>query len=76
MPDIVVHAPDGGTIPGSLCQEPTGDVSLHEREVTCPDCLDTLEESDRTFGQLAEPIQDFWNPNRWHQTKARDKESL
>jgi hypothetical protein len=25
-----IHAPDGGSIPGSLCEEPTGDVSTFE----------------------------------------------
>lgn len=52
----VIHAPDGAMIPGSLCQEPTGDVSTFECDVDCSDCLDLLEESDRTFAQLARPL--------------------
>lgn len=32
------HAPDGGSIPGALCEEPTGDVSIRENEVDCPEC--------------------------------------
>lgn len=51
------HAPDGGSIPGSLCQEPTGDVTTTERDVDCPDCLDLLDSSDRTFTQLAEQLE-------------------
>ena len=39
----VIHAPDGAMIPGSLCQEPTGDVSTFECDVDCADCLDLLE---------------------------------
>ncbi|SHX98371.1 Uncharacterised protein [Mycobacteroides abscessus subsp. abscessus] len=61
MSRIVVHAPDGGWIPGSLCQEPTGDLSIYEADVTCLDCLDVLEESNQTFGDLAKPAQEVWN---------------
>lgn len=53
----VIHAPDGGSIPGSLCQEPTGDVSTLERDVDCPECLDQLEDSERTFAQLARTLE-------------------
>jgi hypothetical protein len=55
----VIHAPDGATIPGSLCEEPTGDVSTFESDVDCPECLDRLEESERTFDQLARPLKDL-----------------
>lgn len=44
----VTHAPDGGAIPGPLCEEPTGDVSTFENDVDCPECLDRLEMSERT----------------------------
>jgi hypothetical protein len=43
-----VHAIDGGALRGALCEEPTGDSTDREREVTCPDCLDQLEETDWT----------------------------
>lgn len=52
----VTHAPDGGTIPGSLCEEPTGDVSEFEHDVDCPECLDRLELSERPFDQLARAL--------------------
>ncbi|MDM3927857.1 MULTISPECIES: hypothetical protein [Mycobacterium avium complex (MAC)] len=55
-----IHAPDGGSIPGALCQEPTGDVSIVEDEVTCSDCLHELDEGERSFVDLALPIKDFW----------------
>lgn len=53
----VIHAPDGAMIPGSLCQEPTGDVSTFECDVDCADCLDLFEESERPFDQLARPLK-------------------
>lgn len=59
MSRIFTHAPDGGSIPGALCEEPTGDVSTLERNVDCPDCLDQLEASPRTFAQLARPLADL-----------------
>ena len=71
MARIVTHAPDGGSIPRALCEEPAGDVSTHEDDVTCLDCLDPVEESDRTFAQLAEPIKDFWNADRWRTQAVR-----
>jgi len=46
-------------------------VSTHEDDVTCLDCLDPVEESDRTFAQLAEPIKDFWNADRWRTQAVR-----
>lgn len=52
----VIHAPDGGAIPGSLCEEPTGDVSTLESDVDCPECLDQLASSERTFDRLARPL--------------------
>lgn len=39
----VVHAPDGGTFGHALCENPQGDVTDDERDVTCGDCLDVLE---------------------------------
>ena len=59
-----IHAPDGGSIPGALCQEPTGDVSIVEDEVTCSDCLYELDEGERSFADLARPIKDFWTVPR------------
>jgi hypothetical protein len=40
-----VHAPDGYTIPGSLCEQ-DGDTTIHQRDVDCPDCLDMMEHAD------------------------------
>ncbi len=55
----VVHAPDGGTIPGSLCEEPTGDATTIESDIDCPDCLDQLERSERSFQNLARPLSEL-----------------
>lgn len=57
-----IHAPDGGSIPGALCQEPTGDVAAAESDVDCPECLDQLEASPKSFDQLAQPLTDVWRP--------------
>lgn len=38
----VLHAPDGGDIPGSLC-EGEGDTVIYRDHVDCPDCLDILD---------------------------------
>lgn len=57
----VIHAPDGGSITGALCQEVTGDVTTAERDVNCGECLDALDRSDRSFGQLAQPLKDLRN---------------
>lgn len=54
---IYVHAPDGGSIPAALCEEPSGDVADQEHGVDCPECLDQLDQETRTFHQLAAPIQ-------------------
>lgn len=56
MPRSVIHAPDGAEIPGALCEEPTGDVTTRECDVDCPECLDCLEVSERSFGELARPL--------------------
>jgi hypothetical protein len=37
-----VHAPDGGMIPGSLCEQ-DGDTTIYRDHVDCPDCLDILD---------------------------------
>ena len=55
----VIHAPDGAAIPGSLCEEPTGDVSTIENDVDCPECLDQLETSEKTFNQLVRTLRDL-----------------
>lgn len=52
----VIHAPDGGSVPGALCQERSGDVTTSEHDVDCGECLDALERSDQTFEQLARPL--------------------
>jgi hypothetical protein len=52
MPDV--HAPDGGIVCGSLCENPTGDTTTLESDVTCGECLDILEELPAgTFEHLA-----------------------
>lgn len=53
------HAPEGGSIPGALCEEPTGDVSTHESDVDCPECLDELAQSGNTFKQLAHHLEEL-----------------
>lgn len=55
----VIHAPDGGSITGALCQEVTGDVTAAERDVNCGECLDALDRSDRSFEQLAQPLNEL-----------------
>jgi hypothetical protein len=40
-----IHAPDGGIVGHSLCQNPAGDVTEYERDVTCPECLSELEQA-------------------------------
>ncbi len=59
MGRIVVHAPDGGSVTGALCQEASGDVTTVERDVDCSDCLDALDRSDRSFEQLAQPLSEL-----------------
>ncbi len=71
MAHKVIHAPDGGSIPHALCEEPTGDVSIRASEVDCPDCLDEIEEGERTFAQLVGPVEDFWSPNRHRPRQVR-----
>ncbi|GAB4987858.1 hypothetical protein MAHJHV61_33220 [Mycobacterium avium subsp. hominissuis] len=39
---IYVHAPDGGGIAGSLCEQ-DGDLTTFRANVTCPDCEDILD---------------------------------
>lgn len=39
----VIHAPDGGMFMHALREEPTGDVSPRERDVTCIDCLNLVD---------------------------------
>lgn len=40
-----IHAPDGGMFGHSLCQEPQGDVTDREQDVTCRDCQDELDDA-------------------------------
>ncbi|OHU12833.1 hypothetical protein BKG75_17630 [Mycobacteroides chelonae] len=70
MAHKVIHAPDGGSIPNALCEEPTGDVSTFESDIDCPECLDGLEEGERTFAQLVRPVEDFWSPDRHRPQRA------
>lgn len=39
-----IHAIDGGMFGHALCEEPTGDSTTYERDVTCVDCLDQIED--------------------------------
>jgi hypothetical protein len=41
-----IHAIDGGMFGHALCEEPTGDTTDYERDVTCGDCLDLLDDLD------------------------------
>lgn len=43
---VKIHAIDGGIFGHALCEEPTGDSTDYERDVTCSDCLDLLEQID------------------------------
>lgn len=45
----VIHAIDSGIFNAALCEEPTGDSSARERDVTCGDCLDLVETADQTL---------------------------
>lgn len=49
-----IHAPDGGGVPGSLCQR-DGDLTAARCEVTCPECDDILdaEFTEGDWGRLA-----------------------
>lgn len=47
-----IHAPDGGIFGHALCEEPTGDTTIWEHDVTCSDCLDLLEVSEQSWAQL------------------------
>lgn len=69
---IHVHAPDGGSIPGALCEQ-DGDLTTFRRDVTCPDCDDILD-ADYTIGDwpklthgFAEQLraqQELWTSER------------
>jgi hypothetical protein len=43
MTGPVLHFVDGGIFRAALCEEPTGDSTDVEADVTCVDCLDILE---------------------------------
>lgn len=49
-----IHAPDGGGVPGSLCQR-EGDLTAASCEFTCPECDDILdaEFTQGGWGRLA-----------------------
>ena len=53
----LIHAPDGGVLGHALCQNPTGDVTTTERDVTCPDCDDELEQGNTTFARLTAALR-------------------
>ena len=59
----VVHAPDGGSIVGALCEEPTGDVALDLDGVNCPDCLDILDSGVVHWSSLVGQLTG-WRANR------------
>jgi hypothetical protein len=55
-----VHAIDGGMFGHALCEEPTGDSTTYERDVTCSDCLDLIETMEP--GQAARLRRAGWTP--------------
>lgn len=59
MASKVTHAPDGAAFPGSLCEEPRGDVSTIQNDVDCPECLDQLDVSEKPFDELAQPLKNL-----------------
>lgn len=46
MSASVIHAIDGGIFNHALCEEPTGDSTTYESDVTCSECLDLIDEAD------------------------------
>lgn len=54
---IHVHAPDGGTIPGALCEQ-DGDLTTVRRDVTCPEC-DEILDADYTTSDWPALIRGF-----------------
>lgn len=54
-----IHAPDGDSVTGSLSQEVSGDVTTVQCDVNCGECLDALGRSDRSFEQLAQPLNEL-----------------
>lgn len=54
---IHVHAPDGGSIPGTLCGQ-DGDLTTVRQDVTCPDCDDILD-ADYTASDWPRLIRGF-----------------
>jgi hypothetical protein len=55
-----IHAIDGGIFDHALCEEPTGDSTIYERDVTCLDCLDILESVDFDARRL---LRRGWTPS-------------
>lgn len=45
----VIHAIDGGMFGHALCEEPTGDSTTFERDVTCGECCDLVEAADQSL---------------------------
>ncbi len=69
---IYVHAPDGGSIPGALCEQ-DGDLTTFRQDVTCPDCDDILD-ADYTIGDWPKLTHGFSEQLRAQQqlwTRAR-----
>jgi len=56
----LIHAIDGGMFGHALCEEPTGDSTTYERDVTCSDCLDIIEEGDQVLAARLQRVG--WTP--------------
>ena len=56
MSTPVIHAPDGGSIVGPLCEESSGDVTVDLDGVDCPDCLDILDSGVVRWWSLVSPL--------------------
>ncbi len=58
-----VHAPDGGMVPGSLCEQ-GGDTTIYRGDVDCGECLDLLEAEPRRWDQLARCTAELRRPRQ------------
>lgn len=56
----VIHAIDGGIFGHALCEEPTGDTTAWERDVTCSECLDLVEQAEPEL--LIRMCERGWSP--------------
>lgn len=68
----LIHAIDGGMFGHALCEEPTGDSTDYERDVTCSECLDLIERAKPELIQRM--CRQGWAPTTmpaWAETALR-----